>query len=67
MTSPAVSIQCEMCKHFRAFKVGNKVPVCKAFPEGIPIAISLNEHDHHQPYPGDNGIRFEPVDEATTT
>jgi hypothetical protein len=33
--------------------------VCRAFPDGIPVQILVHQHDHHEPYPGDRGIRFE--------
>jgi len=44
---------CVFCRHSMR---GGK---CKAFPDGIPMAILDNTHDHRKPYPGDNGIRFE--------
>jgi hypothetical protein len=47
------SDQCIICAHFR-FSGG-----CDAFPDGIPEAILTSEHDHTEPYPGDNGVRFE--------
>ena len=46
--------QCGRCKHFRR-------GLCPAFQGAIPDEITSGEHDHRQPYPGDNGIRFEPL------
>jgi hypothetical protein len=33
---------------------------CKAFKK-IPLEIWEGKHDHKTPYPGDNGILFEPL------
>jgi len=49
--------QCIACKHWV------RGGVCQAFPQGVPDAILTNEHDHREQYPGDNGIRFEPLEE----
>lgn len=46
--------QCTVCVH----KFDGE-PGCEAFPDGIPMPILLNQHHHSEPYPGDNGIRFE--------
>lgn len=49
--------QCLRCRHFR------RSIFCDAFPDlpGIPGVILDNQADHRQPYPGDNGIRWEPA------
>jgi hypothetical protein len=36
---------------------------CRAFPDEIPLPIQMNKHDHRKSYPGDHGIRFEPIAE----
>ena len=51
MTTPIR--QCVVCKWY------NGDGGCKAFPDGIPIDILTFEHDHRNPYRGDNGVRFE--------
>ena len=40
---------------------------CKAFPKGIPEKIITGEHDHTNPFPGDNEIRFEPIEDLTNS
>ena len=47
---------CLTCKHW----VGGGV--CLAFPDGVPDPILNAENDHIQPYDGDNGIQYEPID-----
>ena len=53
--------QCLQCKHL----IGNGK--CSAFPNGIPAAIIEGRHDHRQPYRGDNGIHFEPIEAAKSS
>jgi hypothetical protein len=55
------SKQCFMCENYR---YGKK---CNAFPRGIPSIVFSGEHDHREPYKGDNGIRFEPIKENKST
>lgn len=49
---------CQFCKYYRLDEDSRK---CDAFPDGIPVALyaAEMEYDHHEPYPGDNGIQFE--------
>jgi hypothetical protein len=54
---------CIECRHLNP---DNRGPMrCAAFPKEIPEAILLAQADHHKPYPGDHGIRFEPIAPAT--
>lgn len=50
-------ILCIYCVNFKDSNTG--IVRCEAFPNGIPKDIILG-FDHHKPYPGDNGIQFEP-------
>ena len=49
------SDQCISCKHYTG------VRSCQAFPEGIPVEVFTGKHDHRTAYPGDGGIRYEPL------
>jgi hypothetical protein len=46
---------CISCLHFR------KNANCDAFPKGIPEKILDGNNKHRKAYPGDHGIRFEPI------
>ncbi len=47
---------CLECVHYNQQSIDRLG--CKAYPRAIPAAIIKGEHDHRQPYKGDNGIRF---------
>lgn len=49
------SSQCLLCQHYEFGKT------CAAFPRAIPQQIFVGGFDHRKPYPGDNGIRFRPL------
>ncbi len=54
------SDQCCRCRH----KTPTPRHTCAAFPQGIPRPIRLGEFDHHEPWPDDQGIRFEKHERA---
>jgi hypothetical protein len=48
--------QCTFCAH--RSPDGTR---CKAYRKGIPVEILYNLHDHALEFPGDNGIRYQPI------
>ena len=52
------SPQCNKCKYHHSGEF-----TCDVYPDRIPDEILLNKADHRNPYPGDHGIRFEPLEE----
>jgi len=57
--------QCIECKHYIGREPGpvGYVHNCKAF-KVIPDDILFGDFIHTKPFPGDNGILFEPIDGA---
>jgi hypothetical protein len=54
--------QCTSCRHLdRVAMASLHIMRCTAYPEEIPREIAGNKHDHRKPFPGDHGIRFEPL------
>ena len=49
---------CDGCKWYALQYNDDGVPICKAFPEGIPPEVWLGENNHQKSYFGDHGIRF---------
>jgi len=50
---------CFGCAHYNRKESVMDKNTCKAFPEGIPRDLFYGPW-HTTPYPGDNGILFEP-------
>lgn len=48
--------QCTFCAHRSPDGTS-----CEAYREAIPVEILYNLHDHRTHFPGDNGIRYQPV------
>jgi len=56
---------CSYCKHLHAGPgIVNNRWACSAFKKGIPEDIYAGKTSHREPYEGDNGIRFEPIEGA---
>lgn len=64
-TSHAPNRLCYSCKHFR--QSSKKTLRCTAYQDVIPPKIFYGKHDHHYPYPGDEGILYEPIEKTTPT
>jgi hypothetical protein len=54
---PIYSPVCFPCRHLDITDIAARR--CRAFPEGIPIAVWIGKHDHRTPFPGDRGVQFE--------
>lgn len=52
------------CRHFQGVSDAEEeqqVPICAAFPKGIPSEIAFGDNLHDKPFEGDHGIRYEKV------
>ena len=58
MRNKESGFSCRLCKHLHDDNI-----TCDAFPDAIPNGIDSSLIDHRKPFPGDNGIMFEPKDE----
>jgi hypothetical protein len=55
----ASSEQCNICSRYIG---GEGRGNCEAYPtQEIPLEIWTGEHDHADPFKGDNGILYDPI------
>ncbi len=52
---------CVFCRYYSRAATRSDRSACAAFPQRIPADIFEEYADHRLPYPGDKGIRFEPI------
>ena len=56
------SEQCYSCLHY--IGLDDKGVICDAFPNGIPRIIYEGKFDHTEPFEGDNGLRYENLEDS---
>jgi len=47
---------CFRCRHLLVY------PFCTAFQGDIPDEIREGKNNHFEPFPGDHGVQFEPIE-----
>lgn len=57
--SNPISPVCTFCKNLIDEGVNR---TCRAFPDVIPVQIWTGRNRHTEAFPGDNGIRFDPIE-----
>jgi len=55
---------CVICRRLVRNSMRDRPMKCEAFPDGIPGQILSNWFDHRDPYRGDHGLQFEPLEDC---